>query len=174
MKAGRLSVVIAMAATTAIAQPATLKAPLVGVGFLVGDWKGDGKVANTGGNSTGTSHMTVAADGWMLLRQDHTQTFDASGKTTEGFSQTILVYPEAGTLHADYGDGEGHVIPYASAAVTPGRSVVFTAPPSATGPDFQLSYALTRPDDLAVDFGMLLPGSGPIHRIARCILHRAR
>src|SRR4051812_10314990 len=101
-----LSIVLAAAAASpmARAQPAaTLKAPLAGIGFLVGDWASDnGKVADTGGTSKGASHVTVQADGWMLLRQDHNQLFDAHGKPAGGFSQTMVVYPEGGTLRADY------------------------------------------------------------------------
>lgn len=171
-----LSIVLAAAAPAALAQPApTLKAPLAGIGFLVGDWTGgEGKVLDTGGTSTGASHVTVQADGWMLLRQDHNQLFDAHGKPAGGFSQVMVVYPEGGTLRADYADGEGHVIHYVSATVTPGRSVVFNGAVTPGQPTFRLAYALTPAGDLAVEFGMAPPGGGPLHPIASGVMRKAR
>jgi len=162
------------AASGALAQPApALKPPLAGVGFLVGDWASDnGKVADTGGTSKGTSHVTVAADGWMLLRQDRNQLFDAKGKPAGGFSQTMLIYPEGGTLRGDYGDGEGHVIHYVSAQVTPGKAVTFTGAVTPGQPTFRLAYVLTAAGDLAVDFGMSPPGGGPLRPIASGLLKK--
>ncbi len=162
-------------ASPALAQPAAPKGPLADIGFLVGDWTtGEGKVADTGGTSVGASHVTVEADGNMLLRRDHNQLFDARGKPAGGFSQTMLIYPEGGTLHADYGDGEGHVIHYTSAVITPGKSVAFTALSQPTAPGFRLIYSLTAKGDLGVEFGMLPPGGAPFHSIATGVLHRAR
>jgi hypothetical protein len=170
-----LALAVSALASGALAQPAALKGPLAAVGFLVGDWKsGAGKVADTGGTSVGSSQVTVEADGHMLLRRDRNQQFDAHGKPAGGFSQTMLIYPEAGTLHADYGDGEGHVIHYTFAAVTPGQSVVFTAPAQASAPGFRLTYTLTAKGDLGVDFGMLPPGGAPFHQIASGVLKKAR
>jgi hypothetical protein len=167
-------------AAPASAQPASpqaggLKGALGGIGFLLGDWKSeDGKVADTGGTSHGASTMTAEADGHMLLRRDRTEVFDAHGKPTGAFSQVMLVYPEDGSLRADYGDGEGHVIHYASAVVTPGRSVVFTGAVQPAQPTFRLSYTLTPAGELAVDFAMLPPGGGPLQPIASGHLKKAR
>jgi hypothetical protein len=164
----------ALTASAAAAQPARLKPELAGVGFLIGDWKGnDGKVADTGRRSAGGSQITVEADGAALLRRDHTELFDRQGKPAGGFHQVMLIYPEGGTLHADYGDGEGHVIHYTSAAVTPGKSVEFTAPAQAAAPGFRLTYTLAAKGALSVEFGMLPPGGAPFHQIAAGVLHKA-
>jgi hypothetical protein len=174
MKALILAAALAATAPPAGAQPAALKPPLSDIGFLVGDWKsGVGKVADTGGTSMGVSHVTIEADGHMLLRRDRTQTFDKVGKPAGAFGQTMLIYPEAGTLHADYGDGEGHVIHYTSAAVIPGKSVEFTAPAQAGAPGFRLTYVLTGKGQLAIDFGMLPPGGAPFHQIASGTLRKS-
>jgi len=163
----------ALLAGPALAQPA-LKAPLAGLGFLVGDWNsGEGKVADTGGTSRGFSHVTVEADGWSLLRRDRNEIIGPDGKPAGGFSQMMLIYPEAGTLHADYSDGEGHIIHYDNAEIVPGRSVIFTSPASPAAPGFRLTYTLKSPRDLGVDFSMLPPGGGAFHPIATGTLHRA-
>jgi hypothetical protein len=175
MKTLILALALAAAASATAAQPAKLKPALAGIGFLVGDWSsGVGKVADTGDTDRGGSRITVEADGAALLRQDHTETFDAHGKPTGAFHQVMLIYPEGGTLHADYSDGEGHVIHYVSAAVTPGRSVVFTGQAQPGAPSFRLAYELTAKGDLAVDFGMVPPGGGGVHTIAAGVLKKAR
>jgi hypothetical protein len=175
----RTSLLTAALAATAIAAPAQaqpkLRPELAAIAFLVGDWSsGTGKVADTGDADRGGSRITIEADGAALLRSDRTETFDARGKRTGGFHQIMLIYPEAGTLHADYSDGEGHVIHYVSAAVTPGRSVVFTGAVQQGAPQFRLAYELKAPGELAVDFGMVAPGGGGVRPIAAGVLRKAR
>jgi hypothetical protein len=160
------------ALTSTLAQAAT-KPELAGVDFLVGRWEdGAGTVVDTGGTSKGTSIITVEADGAALLRRDHTQTFDKSGKLTGGFSQLMVIYPESGTLHAEYTDGEGHVIHYVSATVNPGKSVTFNSAPGA-GPIFHLTYTLLARDALMINFGMTPPGATAFHPIATGTLKRS-
>jgi hypothetical protein len=174
MSALRCSAVFALAlccASPAFAQ-VTLKPDLAGLGFMVGQWKSnDGKVADTGGTSSGTSTISMEADGAVLLRRDHTETFDAKGKSTGGFDQIMTIYSENGALHADYIDGEGHVIHYASASIIAGKSVTFDSAPGA-GPPFRLVYELRAPTTLAVSFG--LTQSGQFHPIASGTLTRAQ
>ncbi|THD63662.1 hypothetical protein [Phenylobacterium sp.] len=161
-------------AAPALAQPA-LKPVLAPLGFLVGDWKSDaGKVADTGGTSAGTSHITVESDGWSLLRRDRTDLTGADGKPAGGFSQVMLIYTEAGGLRADYSDGEGHVIHYQQAKVRPGRSVTFMSPSDEGQPAYRLEYELKAPDTLAVTFGMLPQGTSTLHTIATGVLHRVK
>jgi len=167
----------ALVAASAAAQPApALKPALAGLGFLAGDWKGrDGKVDDVpGGRSQGGSQITVESDGAALLRRDHTEVFDAHGKQINAFHQTMLIYPEGEALHADFADGEGHVIHYVSATVTPGRSVVFHGAVQPGAPTFRLSYELSAPDALTVDFGMIPPGATEVRRIATGTLRRVR
>ena len=174
MRALALTLVFAALAIPALAQPATPKGTLADIGFLVGDWtSGTGKVADTGDTDRGGSKITVEADGAALLRQDYTEIFDAHGKATGAFHQIMLIYPEGGTLHADYSDGEGHVIHYVRAEVVAGRSVVFTAPAQAAAPGFRLTYTLIAKNQLGVLFGLLPPGGAPFHEIASGSLHKA-
>jgi hypothetical protein len=174
MKPLILALALTATACGALAQPAKLKPELAGIGFLVGDWtSGAGKVADTGDTDRGGSRITIEADGAALLRSDHTETFDAHGKPTGAFHQIMLIYPEGGNLRADYSDGEGHVIHYVSAAVTAGRSVVFSGAAQPAAPSFRLAYELKAPGELAVDFAMVLPG-GAVRPIASGTLHKAR
>jgi hypothetical protein len=161
-----LTVAMALLAGAAGAQPAPLKPGLAGVAFLIGDWSsGRGKVAETGQTSTGSSTIEPVAGGAALLRRDHTNLFDASGKPAGGFDQVMMIYPQGETLRADYIDG-GHVIHYTSAVIVAGRSVTFASETQAGAPAFRLSYTLAGPATLAVSFSMAPPGTTEFHPIA--------
>jgi len=148
----------------ASADPA-LSPDLSRLGFLVGHWRSDdGKVADTGGTSAGVSVISAEAGGAVLLRRDHTDLFDKNGKPAGGFEQIMMIYPEKGTLRADYSDGQ-HVIHYSSAEVAPGKSVTFTSAPGG-GPTFRLSYDLKAADTLAVTFAMAPPGQAAFNVVA--------
>lgn len=165
--------VAGVAGTSVAQQRATnLAAPLDGLAFLIGDWSaGRGQVADTGGLSTGRSRVTVEVGGHALLRRDHTDLFDVAGKPMGGFDQIMLIYPEAGEIHADYSDGS-HVVHYASATVEPGRAVTFVSAPQPRAPTFRLRYRLTAPATLSIDFAMSPPGSGAFRSIAAGTLTR--
>lgn len=141
------------------AQAQSLQPGLAGLAFLVGHWsQGRGVVAETGGTSTGSSLISVAANGGVLLRRDQTQLFDRSGAPSGAFEQVMMIYPEGGGIRADYSDG-AHVIHYAQAKVAPGASVTFSSAGSPGAPVFTLTYTLTAPDVLAVAFAVTPPGS---------------
>jgi hypothetical protein len=162
------SLFFALAALTsgAQAQPASLKPELSGLSFLTGDWSsGRGKIADTGGSSTGSSSIKPEANGAVLLRRDHTNLFDPSGKPTGGFDQVMMIYAEDGVLRADYSDGS-RVIHYTSAVVQPGRSVTFMSAAHAGAPIFRLAYALSDPSTLTIAFSMATPGSSDFRPIA--------
>jgi hypothetical protein len=169
-----LAAILALAASTARAGPPSAPPALTGAAFLAGHWSGGrGQVSDTGGTSTGSSSFELVANGSALLRRDHTDLFDAAGKPTGSFDQIMLIYPEGGTLHADYLDG-GHVIHYTSAVVVPGRSVTFSSAAEPGAPVFKLGYTLTAPTTLAVAFSMAPPGSSDFHPIAIGTLTRDR
>jgi hypothetical protein len=153
-------------APVAPAQPAATQSSLAGLTFLIGDWSsGRGEVAGTGGTSSGHSIMTSEAGGAVILRRDHTDLLDKSGRPMGGFDQIMMIYPEGGTVRADYSDG-AHVIHYVSATVEPGAAVTFTSAASPDAPTFRLAYRLTAPDRLSVWFGMAPPGGQDFRPIA--------
>ncbi len=146
--------------------------PLADIGFMVGLWKSDnGNVADTGETSKGQSAISVEASGNALLRVDHTRTFAKSGEETSSFGQLMMIYPEGGTLHADYEDGEDHTIHYVSAVIKPGRSVTFSSAEN-SGPVFRLTYELQSSGSMLVTFGMIPPGQAAFRPIASGTLVR--
>lgn len=172
MRSPAVALALVALAGVARAEPPRLAPGLAGVGFLIGHWSdGKGAVSDTGGTSTGTSTITAEAGGAVLLRRDHTSLFDASGKPAGGFDQIMMIYPEAGTLHADYSDGQ-HVIHYTSAEVHDGRSVTFSSPGAAGVPAYRLAYDLTGPGALTVSFSMRPPGAPAFRPIATGTLAR--
>jgi hypothetical protein len=148
------------------AQTVKLAPALSGLAFLVGHWSSsNGKVADTGGSATGISTITAEAGGAVLLRRDHTNLFDASGKPMGGFDQIMMIYAEAGAIHADYFDGV-HTIHYVAATVQPGRAVSFATAAAPGAPSFRLAYTLSSPKTLTIAFAMAPPGSTSFHLIA--------
>jgi hypothetical protein len=169
---GASLLIMAALGSPAMAQSPHLAPPLAPIGFMVGDWTGDdGKVAETGGTSRGTSVVTPEVGGAVLIRRDHTELQDAQGKPAGGFDQIMMIYPDGGTLHADYSDGQ-HVIHYTEAQIVPGRSVIFTSSATSGAPRFRLTYTVEGPKTLALDFAMSPPGQDAFRPIAQGHLHR--
>jgi len=154
-------------ANSAFAAPAKKLGPeLEPLGFLVGTWTaGQGQVVDTVGAAAGRSAFSIEAGGGALLRRDHTSLKGPNGKRAGRLDQVMLIYPEGGGLRADYSDG-GHVIHYASAEVTPGRSVVFRSAPQPDTPSFRLTYAAAPGDVLTVKFEMAAPGGADFKPLA--------
>jgi hypothetical protein len=157
---------------TASAHGAPLTHDLAGLSFLLGEWSGgEGKVAEAGGTSKGSSVITAQAGGSVLLRRDHTSLFDAGGKPAGEFEQVMMIYPEAGQIHAEYADG-AHIIHYTSASIDPGHSVTFSGAARPGAPIFKLTYTLRDAHTLSVAFAMVPPGTTTPHPIAIGFLKR--
>lgn len=162
----------ALSASISPAQAVTLVPDLAGMAFLVGHWtSGTGKVADTGGTARGKSTITVEAGGAVLLRRDHTDLFDAHGQASGGMDQIMMIYPDAGSVRADYSDGS-HVIHYTAAQISAGHSVVFTSEGGGAAPTFRLTYELKSADTLAISFAMSPPGQSEFHDIATGTAHK--
>jgi hypothetical protein len=165
-----LGIVLAAVLCATGAQAQTLPPLLADVAFLMGDWHGDGRSEKDHINH-GTSSIHLIVGGNALLRKDHTDVTDKVGKKLESFDQIMLIYPEGGTLHADYLDG-GHVIHYTRAGIEPGRSVAFHSDATATAPEFTLTYTKTGDHTLGVNFAMHPPGAAGIVVLATGTLKR--
>ncbi|HEX4304135.1 MAG TPA: hypothetical protein VHZ78_15165 [Rhizomicrobium sp.] len=148
----------------------TLPDSIAGIAFLIGDWHGDG-TSEGGMTNQGTSSIHLIVGGNALLRRDHTDVTDKTGKLQESFDQVMLIYPEGGTLHADYLDG-AHVIHYAKATVSPGVSVMFESASGTGAPVFHLTYTKTDADTLGIAFEMQPPGAPKFVTVASGSVHR--
>ena len=172
MRTYLVAVSIATLILAATARAAPLTHDLAGLSFLLGEWSGgEGKVAEAGSTSKGSSVITAQAGGSVLLRRDHTSLFDAGGKPAGEFEQIMMIYPETGQIHAEYADGT-HIIHYTSASVDPGNSVTFSGGGRQGAPIFKLTYTLQDAHTLAVAFSMVPPGSTTPHSIATGFLKR--
>jgi hypothetical protein len=160
----------ALALLAGPAQAQTLSQQLAPIGFLVGQWSGTGK-SEGNRRDAGTSSIQPVVGGTALLRRDHNDVSDANGKLVESFDQIMLIYPEAGTLHADYVDG-AHTIHYTSAVVQPDQSVQFTSAAQPNAPIFRLTYTKASPDSLAITFEMEPPGKSVFQTIAQGAVRR--
>jgi hypothetical protein len=159
--------------SAAFAQPAPAPGPLSGAAFLLGTWTStSGTVSGKNQSARGTSSFTSEAGGAAMLRRDHTDLFDASGKALGGFDQIMLVYANGADIDADYTDGT-HVIHYTSATVVPNTSVTFATGIAADRPAFRLTYRLTAPGALSVRFEMAAPGGSDFHDVATGTLVRS-
>jgi hypothetical protein len=165
--------VIAFILSVSVASAQTIGPQLAGLSFLLGNWSSnDGRVADTGGTSSGRSSFTLQAGGNVILRNDRTEVFAASGKSAGSFDQIMMIYPEGGTIHADYSDGS-HVIHYVTADVVAGHSVTFLTAERADASSFRLRYELLNPTTLRVTFEMAPPGSANFRPVAGGTLHRS-
>jgi hypothetical protein len=163
---------ITLAVMPSFAHAADLSSSLSGLSFLVGNWgAAKGVVADTGGTSTGHSSFSVEADGALLLRRDHTELFDKSGKPSGGFNQVMTIYADHGALRADYIDSQ-HVIHYDRVDIEPGRSAIFTSATQAGAPAFKLVYSLETPQTLRIAFSMAPPNSTSFQPIANGTMTR--
>jgi hypothetical protein len=160
----------ALILTGAGASAQTLPDSIAGIAFLIGDWHGDGK-SEGGMTNHGTSSIHLIVGGNALLRRDHTDVTDKNGKLQESFDQVMLIYPEGGTLHADYLDG-AHTIHYVKATVSPGVSVQFESAGGTGAPVFHLTYTKTDTDTLGIAFEMQPPGTAPFTMVAKGEVHR--
>ncbi len=167
MRCATLVFAVLLVASAAAAQTPSLKGGLQGLDFLVGHWSAPmrGKVAETGGGSTGESDFTPEVGGSVLLRKDHVRLYDAAGKPTGEFNIIMMIYPEAGAIHADYADGD-HIIHYTSASVIPGQAVTFVTASLPNAPTFKLAYGLSKSKTIDINFSMAAPGATDFHPIA--------
>lgn len=148
--AAAVCVIVPTAASAADAPAPGLTGPVAALGFMVGDWRGDGQ--GVGAGAGGDSAMHPDLGGRVLVRRDHVLT-----KAGGAFDIYMIVYPDQNGLRAEFIDTEGHTIHYA-ATPGPGPKVTFVSPGSAQAPRFRLTYAAVNPDRLHIRFEIAPPG----------------
>ncbi len=167
-----VAAIVSLTPAVANAQAADAKNAIANLSFLLGTWQnGRGTVADTGQTSTGTSTFTSEAGGAAIVRRDHTDLFDKTGKRAGSFDQVMMIYADGAKLRADYTDGT-HVIHYTNVTVMPDMSVEFDTQSPPGAPNFRLTYAHRADDDLDVRFEISGPGQTDFHPIATGSLTR--
>ncbi len=120
--------------------------------------------------------IAASADSPALSRQLAPLSFIlgdwADGKSIGGYDQMMLIYPEAGTLHADFLDGQ-HVIHYVRVEMIPNQTVTFATAEGTGAPVFHLTYSKTDANTVHIKFEMAPPGQSAFKTIAEGDVQRA-
>lgn len=132
-----------------IAQAQTLPSQITSIAFLIGAWSGTSRVDGDLKDRSTISVQLIAGGNALLLR-NHDDVTDSQGKLQQSYDQVMLVYPEGGTVHAEFVDG-AHTVHYRQAQIEPGRSVQFFLSANAKGtPAFRLTYTMTSVKTLSM------------------------
>ena len=150
----RRSVLLALACTALLAEPAPKADPFAPLRFLVGNWVGEG--GGQPGQGGGGFSLLPALDGKVLVRHNVTDLVSRDGKPAH-HEDDLSVYPEGEALRALYLDNEGHVIHYTVSALAAGKGAVLLSDLN-PGPRFRLSYLSTGPDSVTIRFEFAPPG----------------
>ena len=137
----------------ALAAPLSAAGDWGPVGFLVGQWTGEGG----GGPGQGAGGFSFAPDlqGKLLVRKNWAEYPAQGGKPAFRHDDLTLVYREGGTLKAIYFDSEEHTIRYAVQAVEGGVAFVSDASP---GPRYRLTYTKDGAAAVKIKFEIAPPG----------------
>ncbi|MBV8759000.1 MAG: hypothetical protein JO257_17055 [Deltaproteobacteria bacterium] len=147
------------------AAPAAPAAPVAGPEWaslraIIGTWQGSDPLKHSSGR------FTLAPDlgGKVLVRR-------GTNESAQGHHEDLMVIEEGGK-RATYWDNEGHVIAYAVTASA--EHVEFLSDEIAGKPRFKLTYDVTAPDELTIEFGVELPGAGEFQHYTGGTVHRVR
>lgn len=137
------------------AKPDYAWAPL---GFLIGEWTGEGSGAP--GQGSGGFSFLPDLDKKILVRKNRAD-YPAT-KDRPAFSHTdlMIVYREPGAikLRAIYFDTEDHVIHYTVEPSSDGAAVQFLSDASPANPRYRLTYSKTGADTVAIKFEIAVAG----------------
>lgn len=127
--------------------------------FLVGKWVGEGS-AETWQPGAGTCSFEPGLQGKVLIRKNHAEYPATNEHPAIVHDDLMIIYADESRhkLRAFYTDDEGHVIQYTATADSDGKSAVFLADAEAGSPRYRLTYTVTQPDRMTVEFEMAPPG----------------
>ena len=127
---------------------------------IIGTWQGSDPAKHS------TGRFTLAPDlgGKVLVRR-------STNDSPQGHHEDLMVIEEGGK-RATYWDNEGHVIVYAVTASP--EHVELLSDEIAGKPRFKLTYDVKGPDELAIDFGIELPGAGEFQHYTGGTVKRVR
>src|SRR5437764_2054866 len=94
--------------------------PLADLRFLLGDWR----AVDTPAGETGAFAFKLAVQDHVIIRTNEATYAATADRPASRHDDLLVIYPEDGSLKADYFDNEGHVIRYAVATRAP-DAVVF-------------------------------------------------
>jgi hypothetical protein len=154
----RLVCVLFLGAASLLAQQNKTDSRWAPLGFLIGDWVGEG--SGTPGQGTGGFSFLPDQDGRILVRKNHADYPASKDNPASSHTDLMIVYQESGEtkLRAIYFDDEGHTIHYVVEPLPDGNSVQFLSEASASQPRYRLTYRKTADDRVAIQFEIAPPG----------------
>jgi len=148
------------AAAASPAQPPPLDTALEPLRALVGTWRG----ADPDRHSTGQFTLAPELGGKVLVRRGYND-------SPQGHHEDLtLMFSGPGGLRASYWDNEGHVIQYAVTASA--DRIEFLGDEAPRQPRFRLRYDLHKPDEIAIDFAVAMPGAAEFQHYTGGVVHR--
>ncbi len=125
---------------------------------IVGAWYGVG--SGQPGTGEGTFAFSLELEGRIIVRKNHNDIPASGGQRAAVHDDLMLIYPSdrPGEWRAMYADNEGHLIHYRARWTPDRRKLSFVSDIAPGQPRYRLTYTLTGPDDLVIDFEIAPPG----------------
>jgi hypothetical protein len=151
----RVAVVLLLSVASLLAQPAKQDQRWAPLGFLIGEWTGEG--GGGPGQGSGGFSFLPDQDGKILIRKNLANYPATKDKPAYSHTDLMIIYYDA-ALRAIYFDDEGHTIHYTVEPSADGNSVQFLSDASASQPRYRLTYRKTGNDRVAIRFEIAPPG----------------
>jgi hypothetical protein len=144
----------------AAAQPAKEDLTWAPLGFLVGEWTGEG--SGDPGQGAGGFSFTWDLQQKVLVRRNFAEYPAAKDRPAFSHYDLMVVYkdPAGGRLKAIYFDSEGHVINYDVSASKDSNVIQFLSDASLTSPRYRFTYTKTGSAAVSIKFEIAPPGKG--------------
>jgi hypothetical protein len=152
----RAVAVLLLGVGSLLAQQSKLDPRWAPLGFLIGEWVGEGGGAP--GQGSGVFSFLPDQDGKILVRKNLANYPATKDKPAFSHTDLMILYQEAGEtkgeskLRAIYFDSEDQTIHYRVVPSENGNSVQFLSEPLASQPRFRLTYRKAGEDGVAIQF----------------------